>query len=116
MKFLVDADLPRSTAQTIKSLGLEAIDVRDLGLSYAEDYKILEYANKNNLIIITKDSDFIGLARFSAHKGIVHVRLPHYFNSEKLNSYIKEFLRSVKVEELAGAISVLELSRFRIRK
>lgn len=116
MRFLVDADLPRSTAKIIRSLGFEVFDVRDVGLRYAEDSEILDYANKNSLIVLTKDFDFIGLARFSTHKGIIHVRLPHYFDSEKLNFYVKEFFKSVKVEELAGAISVLELNRFRIQK
>lgn len=116
MKFLIDADLPRSTTKTIKELGFYTIDVRDVGLRYAEDEKILDYATKNNLIIITKDLDFVELARFFKHKGIIHVRLPHYFISEKLNHYIKEFLTSIKVEELSGAIAVITLSKFRIRK
>jgi predicted nuclease of predicted toxin-antitoxin system len=32
MRFLIDADLPRSVAEVIRRHGHEAIDVRDIGL------------------------------------------------------------------------------------
>lgn len=37
MRFLVDADLPRSTVQLLTSYGLTAVDVRDIGLGNAKD-------------------------------------------------------------------------------
>jgi hypothetical protein len=36
-KFLLDADMPRSCADVILSLGYDVRDVRDLGMKYAEE-------------------------------------------------------------------------------
>jgi len=37
MRFLLDADLPRSASDTVRQRGHEAIDVRDIGLRDAKD-------------------------------------------------------------------------------
>ncbi len=36
-KFLLDADMPRSGAEVIRSLGFDIKDVRDLGMRYARE-------------------------------------------------------------------------------
>jgi hypothetical protein len=41
LKFLVDEDLPRSTAQVLKEMGFTALDVRDCGLSRAPIVELL---------------------------------------------------------------------------
>ena len=43
MKFLVDEDLPRSTAALICQFSYEAEDVRDIGLRGASDDRIAAY-------------------------------------------------------------------------
>jgi len=43
IKFLLDADMPRSSAEVIRSLGYEVEDVRDIGLGAAKDREIIEY-------------------------------------------------------------------------
>ena len=56
--------------------GFEAEHVYDLELSEAEDNRILAYAKQVNVIIITKDEDFIILASFDPNvPPIVWVRL-----------------------------------------
>ncbi|WP_334111040.1 DUF5615 family PIN-like protein [Thermodesulfitimonas autotrophica] len=37
LRFLVDEDLPRSTAKALSAAGDEALDVRDVGLRGAKD-------------------------------------------------------------------------------
>ena len=44
MRFLIDADLPRSTAALLKRYDHEATDVRDIGLREAKDREIAAYA------------------------------------------------------------------------
>lgn len=51
LKFLLDADMPRSSAKLIISLGYDIEDVRDTGLRRAKDEEIVKYALKNNRII-----------------------------------------------------------------
>lgn len=58
MRFLVDADLPRSTSRIINNLGFHAEDVRDIGLGIKDDSEIIKHAKQNNFIIVTRDLDF----------------------------------------------------------
>ena len=61
MKFLIDEDVPRSTADTIRDLGYEVLDVRDVGLRGTPDKIILEKAIQDFMIIVTADVGFSGL-------------------------------------------------------
>jgi len=44
VQFLIDEDLPRSTANLVMKYGYNAIDVRDIGLRGAKDARIISYA------------------------------------------------------------------------
>jgi predicted nuclease of predicted toxin-antitoxin system len=62
MKIWIDAQLPPTLANwLIETLGLEASALRDLGLRDAQDMEIFEAARAENVVIMTKDSDFIDL-------------------------------------------------------
>jgi predicted nuclease of predicted toxin-antitoxin system len=65
VKFLIDADMPRSSA--FRSFGFDVEDVRDIGLGSAKDKEILEYALKNGRIIVTRDTDFGEVLRYPDH-------------------------------------------------
>jgi predicted nuclease of predicted toxin-antitoxin system len=43
-KFLLDADMPKSSAEAVRALGFDVKDVRDVGLRYAKDVEIIKYA------------------------------------------------------------------------
>jgi predicted nuclease of predicted toxin-antitoxin system len=58
LKFLLDADMPRSSAKLIASLGYDIEDVRDTGLRSAKDEEIIKYALRNNRTIITRNVGF----------------------------------------------------------
>ncbi|CAG0970567.1 hypothetical protein FLAV_01207 [Flavobacteriales bacterium] len=115
LKFLLDADMPKSSAQVIRSLGFEIEDVRDIGMRAAKDREIMDHALKNNKIIITRDTDFGEVLRYPQHPGAIILRLPYGFTSKEINERLREFLRSVKEEELIEAIIIVELSRYRRR-
>jgi len=57
-KFLLDADMPRSSAIALRDHDYDAEDVRDIGLQAAKDIEIIEYSLRNERIIITRDTDF----------------------------------------------------------
>jgi len=62
MKIWVDAQLPPTLANwLVNTFNLEASSLRDLGLRDAKDIEIFEAARAENVVIITKDSDFIDL-------------------------------------------------------
>ncbi len=59
MKFIVDAQLPKSLAKWLREQGHDAIHTLDLPLKNAtDDLEINELSLKEKRIVITKDSDF----------------------------------------------------------
>jgi predicted nuclease of predicted toxin-antitoxin system len=62
MKIWIDAQLPPTLANWLtETFGLEAMALRDLGLRDAQDIEIFAAAQAENVVIMTKDSDFIDL-------------------------------------------------------
>ena len=60
MKILVDENLD-GMDDKLKGLGYDAYSVRKLqmgGKKLASDYSIINYARENDLIIVTKDTEF----------------------------------------------------------
>ena len=59
MKFLLDAHLPSSLKNVFIDNGFVVIHTTDLPLkNETSDSDIIEYAQLNNYIVVTKDSDF----------------------------------------------------------
>lgn len=60
MKFLIDAQLPKSLADLLCRLGYDAIHTLDLPAKNAStDNFIIQFATEENRIVVTKDSDFL---------------------------------------------------------
>ncbi len=58
LRFLVDEDLPRSTASALREAGYAADDVRDLGLSGHTDREVFERAQSLSAVVLTSNTDF----------------------------------------------------------
>jgi len=115
LKFLLDADMPRSSAEVIRSTGYDVEDVRDIGMGAAKDREIIEYALENERTIVTRDTDFGEILRYPEHPGGIIFRLPYTFRAEELNRVLKEFLGTVGENEIKNAIIIVELGRYRRR-
>ena len=74
MRFLVDEQLPSALARWISARGHEAEHVFDVGLGGADDAEIWRYAKMAKVIIITKDQDFVALARTDSSVNVVWLR------------------------------------------
>ena len=118
MKFLLDADMPRSSAKVIAARGHDVLDVRDAGLKDLSDDGVILFAKKTNRIVMTRDLGFGDvLARPKGfHVGVVIIRVPYFFRSEQINRAIDEFMNSVKEEEFKDAVIIVELGRYRVRR
>jgi predicted nuclease of predicted toxin-antitoxin system len=58
----IDAQLPPTLAEWIVvTFGVNAISLRELGLRDAKDIEIFESAKQPNVVIMSKDSDFVDL-------------------------------------------------------
>lgn len=58
MKLLLDQGLPPLTAELLRGQGLDAVHVSEVGLSRAEDLRIIELAQTEDRIIVTLDADY----------------------------------------------------------
>lgn len=59
MNFLVDANLPRRLVSIFQEHGHQAVHTLDLPEgNTTSDIALLDYAEKNNCVVTTKDSDF----------------------------------------------------------
>jgi len=60
MRFIVDAQLPRKLSNLLVSKGIDSIHTLDLlNKNLTSDSKIIELCEKQNKVVITKDSDFL---------------------------------------------------------
>jgi predicted nuclease of predicted toxin-antitoxin system len=62
VKIWIDAQLPPTLASWVTDVfAIEALSLKDIGLRDAKDIEIFEAARIANVIIMTKDSDFVDL-------------------------------------------------------
>jgi predicted nuclease of predicted toxin-antitoxin system len=63
IRFLIDAQLPPGLARLLVARGYAAEHVNRVGLGVASDSAIWRYATRTRATLLTKDEDFVALAR-----------------------------------------------------
>ncbi len=119
MRFLLDADLPRSASDTVRQRGHEAIDVRDIDLRDAKDAQIARHAQKEKLCLLTADQDFADIRNYppSRYLSIVVLSLPRNATSSYINQLLDSFLKQETiVTQLPGKLAIVEPGRIRLRR
>ena len=120
MQILADENLHFDIVLRLRQANHEVVLVSDVGLAGHKDLKILEYAEKDNLILISGDKDFGGLVEFGTLWGRGKVILLRYriININRIVSHILEVLdreaEFFKTEK--SVIIVLSEGRYRIHK
>ena len=118
MRFLIDADLPRPTADLIRTFGHEATDVRNIGLGRAPDARIAAYAQSHDLCLLTGDFDFADIRDYppNEYSGLVVFVFPDDANRQIILNLIKAFFHEPAVlERLPGRLAIAEPGRVRLR-
>lgn len=118
MRFLIDADMPRSLADVIHEHGHQALDVRDIGPSLAFDADIAAYAQVERLCIITGDFGFANIHVYppSEYAGIIVLSLPRNATSKYINSLAAGLLTQADLlTQLPGKLAIVEAGRVRLR-
>ena len=118
MRFLIDESLSPQLATLLKGLGYDAIPVREAGLKGCSDTRIIEWAQKNNSVIITGDLDFgeLWYWHYNGAVSIIVLRLKLYRAAEQQK--IIEFLHTSKVlneEKVKNALIISTNKKYRIR-
>jgi predicted nuclease of predicted toxin-antitoxin system len=117
MRFLIDANLPRSTGPMLLRYGHEAIHVRDVGLG-PDDAEIARHAQENGLALVTRDFDFSDIRNYppQAYAGLVVLKLPDDAVASVVVSTFEAFLSQRELlERLPGRLAIVEGWRVRFR-
>lgn len=118
MRFLIDANLPRSIVELIVRLGHEAEFARDVGLEAAPDRAIAARARATQAALLTRDLDFADVRNYppDQYSGIVVFRFQDDVVAKEIVRRAEVFLREQKfVSQLAGRLAVVEPDRVRFR-
>ena len=115
MKFLLDENFPRSSADFIKSCGHEAIRFDEACDSGDDDETVFSVAQRLGATILTSDRDFYHTMPLlhPTHAGIVVVALRQP-NRAAINSRLKWFMENIE-EPLANRVFVLRDFSCRLR-
>ncbi|MBI5082254.1 MAG: DUF5615 family PIN-like protein [Chloroflexi bacterium] len=118
MRFVIDEDLPRSTARALREAGYVADDVRDIGLRGHTDREIFDRAQTLSAIILTSDTDFSNILEYplKTHAGIIVSRIPDEVSTETLNRELLNALKQLHDENLTSTLVIVEIGQIRIRR
>ena len=117
-RFLVDEDLPRTLAQSLRAAGFEATDARDEGLRGQSDAQIFAFAQSQSRVVVTADLEFGNELVYppETHHGVVLARLPGALPGPILVKAIVAAIAALATEDLVATVVVVEPGRIRIRR
>jgi predicted nuclease of predicted toxin-antitoxin system len=118
MRFLVDANLPRSTALVLRRLGHDVEDVRDVLPGGAEDETVASHAQRRGRALVTRDFDFADIRNYppAEYAGLVVLDLPEDATAALVNRTLESFARnSAILARLPGRLAIVESWRIRLR-
>lgn len=117
-EFLVDEDMPRSTARAPRQAGYVASDVRDVGLRGHSDADVFAYALAHNLVLVTADKGFSNVLTYApgTHAGLIVFRVPNELPTQQVNQELLRTLTDLQEESLKGLLVIVEVGRTRIRR
>jgi predicted nuclease of predicted toxin-antitoxin system len=118
MRFLLDANMPRSAVDVVTKAGHQVEFVRDVGLGAAPDSQIADHARQGGLAVVTRDLDFSDVRQYSPelYAGIVVLRLPDHATAAEISDLLARFLAEPRfVEKLHGRLAIVDEHRVRFR-
>jgi predicted nuclease of predicted toxin-antitoxin system len=116
VRFLLDQDVYAVTARFLRDTGHDVVTAAEIGCSRADDSELLERAEQQSRIFVTRDRDFGGLVFLGgAGSGVIYLRvLPSNINA--IHAELENVLTSHTEDELKAAFVVIEPGRHRFRK
>ena len=117
MKFLGDENIsPRSVA-FLQDLGFDAVHAREVGLKGKSDEEVMEFALKEERVLLTLDRDFADVRNYppGTHNGIIRMRLA-FSSPQAVNTCLEMLLRQLSDQDVKGNLVVTDGLRYRIKK
>ena len=116
VKILIDMNLPPKLADLLIQRKIDAVHWCKIGAPDAKDTEIMEYANKNNYIIMTCDLDFNILLSITRRvkPSIVQLRTQR-FEIEKDGEWLASVILRNAAELAKGAILSVDTKKSKLR-
>lgn len=116
MRFLLDQDVYATTTRFLMDLGQDVVSVAEIGCSQAADEELLNIAQEQGRIFVTRDKDFGGLVFVrDIRTGVIYLRiLPSTLRGG--HKELEIVLTSYSEEQLKKAFVVVEPGRHRFRR
>jgi predicted nuclease of predicted toxin-antitoxin system len=118
MRFIIDANLPRSLATSLRRLTHIVTDVRDVGMHDADDESIAALAKREGAALVTRDFDFADVRNYppASYPGIVVINYPSETAAQTIVAAIESALEQPELlAKLPGALIIIEPGRVRLR-
>ncbi|WP_295433925.1 DUF5615 family PIN-like protein [uncultured Thiodictyon sp.] len=118
MRFLLDANMPRSVLALLLQVGHEAEHVKDIGFGDARDDEIAARACTDGAILVTRDLDFADVRRYvpQAAPGFLVLRVPDDWTAQQIVALLGRFLAMDSlVAALPGHLAILDQHQVRFR-
>jgi predicted nuclease of predicted toxin-antitoxin system len=118
MRFLLDANMPRSTLALFAEHGHTAVHVNDIGLSSAPDHQIAARARVEDAVLVTRDIDFADVRNYppEASPGFLVLRVADDWTASQISSLTGTFLNmEALVANIPGHLVILDHRQVRFR-
>jgi predicted nuclease of predicted toxin-antitoxin system len=110
--------MPRAVAPELRSIGIDAVDVREVGLRIRSDHEIFEFARAHQRVILTEDMDFSNELTFPSHlhAGIFIFRIPNKLSIQATIEVVVDALAQLSDDPLVGTLVVVRPGHLRVRR
>ena len=118
MRFLLDANMPRSAADLLGRCGHDAVHVRDTALKDAPDERIAHFASKEQRAVVTRDLDFADVRRYAPEgsQGYLVLPVPDSWVASEIVELLERFLDMPGlVDQIPGHLVILDPRQVRFR-
>ncbi|MHB0976376.1 MAG: DUF5615 family PIN-like protein [Candidatus Aquicultorales bacterium] len=117
MRFLLDAGVPRSIQDFLRSQGHDALRLAEVGLLSADDKSVFAFSQSEQRLLITRERGFGDVREYppGTHSGIIVIK---DLNSSAIQ--IREVFEKAWQElaglDLSGTIVVVDSAKIRVRR
>ncbi len=116
-RILLDQGLPRSAVKILGIQGWDVLHTGDIDLSSASDREIIEYARKEDRIVITLDADFHAILAVenAREPSVIRIR-QEGLRGDALAELIEKIWPKIQSQLETGALVTVTEKSIRVRK